>query len=451
MTMQREHSMRTGICGLLSLLLVLGGWPAPALEQLVGAKLAYADEAMAVDDGQLEDSAPDESQPASSTAQAEGPEQVDAADQPSSPDAQDLPEEDDDWSDAGASSDDASPATEPADEVAPLPEAEPELPAQEPEEPSPEDVEPTLEAQATLTYAKTKSEILAILKKYDPDGYYIVKTMDKRGDKVMKWWGSDSYLDAYEYFSGFDTMVHEETHGFTWSKLDLSKKERIYIGGKKSVVVTFTKVFKSKSIAKSVPKALRTNRYYLYVAKPTKNLASNVYGVYGLLNEFTAYCWGMNSCYKLYSYADTFDDTDELWRGYVSSVGSTALAHAEFRYFMEHYLYYAKVHKPKVYKAIMANKGFKKAIKKVDKKFSNLVKAADRRMPAIAAKLRAAGYEVYIEDDYLYIGMEGGYCGSGLSVDEYNKFASALAKKRYKKIEKALGLTAVSKRAPSVD
>ena len=35
--------MRTGICGLLSLLLVFGGWPAPALEQLVGAKLAYAD------------------------------------------------------------------------------------------------------------------------------------------------------------------------------------------------------------------------------------------------------------------------------------------------------------------------------------------------------------------------------------------------------------------------
>lgn len=309
---------------------------------------------------------------------------------------------------------------------------------------------PKLQVQAALKYARTQKQIMAILKKYDPDGYHIVNSKAKWGDNPMAWWDDYSYASTSGYLSTFDTMVHEETHGYLFHNAQDYNSEYIYLGAKKGLNVRYTDLFRSKLIAKSVPKRLRTGRYTTYVAKPDANLASDVDGIYGLLNEFTAYCWGFNTTSKLYLYAASFDATDDLWRGYVASTGSIALAHAEFRYFMEHYLHYAKTHRPSVYRVIMANANFKKAVKKVDKKFSSLIKLADKRMPKIARRLRKAGYDAYISGDYFYVGTGDSASGTGMWIAQYNRFAKELGKKRYKTIEKKLGLTTVRQREVSM-
>lgn len=286
----------------------------------------------------------------------------------------------------------------------------------------------------------SKADVFSVLKKYDKDGYYIVKTMDKRGDDVMAYWNGSTLFDA------FDTMVHEECHGYTHTGW---YSDQIYVGGKKSVKVAFTDVFRSKKVAKSVPKKLRSDRFWTYVGKAEADLASNKYGAYGMLNEFAAYCWGFNDTVKLYAFAKRFKCTDAVWLDYVGS-SDVAKAYVEFRYFIEHYLYYAKKHDSKVYKAILHNKQFVRAIKKVDKKFSSLVRTFDKRLPKIAKMLRKAGYKVELSGDSFFVSKGGNGNGRGLEISEYNRFASELGKSKYRKIEKKLGLKHVAKRKVSI-
>lgn len=295
-------------------------------------------------------------------------------------------------------------------------------------------------AQAASVFKPTKSSVLKVMKRYDKDGYYLLKTMSKRGDNIMSWW------DGSSFFANFDTMVHEECHGYIG---DIWGSENIYIGKKRSIRVPVTKVFRSKKIAKSVPKRLRSDRYRTYVSKAEANLGANMLGAYGMLDEFTAYCWGFNASVRLYSFAKRFERTDDTWLDYLSGSASVAKAYVEFRYFIEHYLYYAKKHNRAVYKGVMKNKKFVRAFKKVDRKFSALVKIYDKRLPKIAGLLRNAGYEVELDGGYFMVSKNGRGSGCGLQVGEYNRFVSELNKSKYRKIERKLGLKRVTKRNPS--
>ena len=285
----------------------------------------------------------------------------------------------------------------------------------------------------------TKKKVLKTLKAYDEDGYYIVNTMSKNGDDIMFWLGGDVL------FSDLDTMVHEECHGLSF--LSDWSSENIYVGNQKSVKVNYTDVFRSKKTAKSVPKKLRTHRYDLYVAQPSDNLASDVQGAYGLLNEFMAYCWGFNTSVNLYAFAaDKYKCTSEVWFDYLGSSADIALAYVEFRFFIEHYLYYAKKNNPAVYKGIMNNTQFKKAVKKIDSKFAKLIKKYDSNLKKIATKLTKAGYRVEITNGCFM--MWSGYSAYGpdLRVTTYNKFVPVLNKSKYRNIERKLGLKKVTKR-----
>ena len=290
----------------------------------------------------------------------------------------------------------------------------------------------------------SKAEALSFVKKYDKDGYYLLKTMDGRGSDIMAWW--DNGVDV---FDNIDTMVHEECHGYSFTSS--FGVDSIYVGNKKSVRVADNGVFRSKKIAKSVPKRLRSSRFWTYVGRPSANLASDVHGAYGLLNEFMAYCWGFNSQVKLYAYAKSFKVSDDLWLAYVEGSSNIALAHAEFRYFIEHYLYYAKKHDKTAYRSVVGNKAFKTALKKVDAKFASLVKTYDNRLPKIVSMLRKAGYEVEFDGDGFMVGDDDSSSGTTLCLREHSRFASELGKSRYRAIEKAVGLKPVKKRSVNLD
>ena len=284
----------------------------------------------------------------------------------------------------------------------------------------------------------TKSSVLSTLKAYDSNGYYIVKTQAKRGDNIMAWWNdSNVYRDI-------STTVHEECHAFSFATTWNAQK--IYVGNKKSVKVKYTKTFKSQKIASTVPSALQTERFWTYVGASGSNLDSNVYGAYGLLNEFMAYCWGFNSLVGLYGLANKQTLSDDVWLEYYAGSANAALAYAEFRYFIQHYLYYAKKNKKSVYKKIVKNKAFVKAVKKIDKKYNALIKKYDSRVQTVANRLWDAGYQVYMKGDRLMMGEWSpyGYC---MYLEQYNAFAKELKKSRYKAIQKKLGLTTVKTRA----
>lgn len=282
----------------------------------------------------------------------------------------------------------------------------------------------------------TQKNIMNIMKKYDSNGAYILNNAIKNGDNILFWWSPGQRIT-----DSIETAVHEECHGYTFMNAKNSiNGEVIYVGNKKGIQIKFTQIYNTKKMAKSIPKELRLQRYDTYVAKPTANLSSNINGVYGLLNEFSAYCWGMNTNVSMYDYYDNFEDTPKVWKNYLSmSGGSTQLAHMEFKYFILKYLIYAKKHYPKVYKGIVHNKAFVKAYKKTDKKFAKLVKQYNNRLKKIVKKLEKNGYQSeYTGDSFTFYDKDGGGSGYGLFLDEYKLIQKELKKNKYQKIIKAL-------------
>ena len=253
-----------------------------------------------------------------------------------------------------------------------------------------------------LTYAN----VLALLDGYDPDGAFIIRNTSEQG--TMSW--VDYYDKIGDAINRYGTMVHEQCHEYTESVGPFTKNnytgmylpggERIYLGNKKSMVVKMTMVFDTREMVSDIPEELHGNRFDTYVDTDEIYMASRQHGIYGLFNEFTAYCWGMNANNKLESFADVnglyMYDTDEY------------LSWAEFRYYMLKYLLYAEEHYPEVYQDIIDNDSFRTAFTTVDTKFQGVVNVFlknhpnrysgfDRTFNALVAEMKKKEYLDLVE------------------------------------------------------
>ena len=232
-----------------------------------------------------------------------------------------------------------------------------------------------------------------------------------------------------------DTVSHEAFHEYAIpsSWFGGQESERIYIGNKKSVKVKFTDVFPSKEMAKSVPKRCRTSTYHynsgdrfkVYIVDTSGNQRSDVDGVYGLLNEFGGYCWGMNTNNSLYAYRDRYDDSYETWASFISEGESDRLAYAEFKYYILHYMYYAKKHHPAIYRKIMANTQFRKAYRLTESRFAKEISDYDKKLNEVTKKLKK-GANINLTKDKLILRKQ------------YNVMTKEVKKKQYADIQKAL-------------
>ena len=222
----------------------------------------------------------------------------------------------------------------------------------------------------------TRENILAFLDVYDPDGAYIIRNTSE--EALRFWFGSDSTIGDAVRSESFDTAVHEQCHEYThistsWSFNSYTGKymdsaERIYIGGGKSMQVTMTPVFDSIEMVPTIPEELQTSRFTTYINTDEDSMSSRQEGVYGILNEFTAYCWGMNNDLQLYDYKIE----NGLSPGYYTN---TYMAYAEFRYYSLQYILYAKTNYPEVYNDIIQNESYRTAFTIIDNKFKSVVEA----------------------------------------------------------------------------
>ncbi len=162
--------------------------------------------------------------------------------------------------------------------------------------------------------ASPKEYVLKTLKKYNPDGYYIIDTYMQApttfrsgmAGVTMSRSGYMQYVAGNNKMSilqSLETAVHETCHGYIsllgtgYSyKINntgyVDKHLAVYVGNKKNIYVKFTKIFKTRKMKHSIPKHLRTLRYS-YVKSNNNTLGSQVDGVYGLLDEFCAYYRGL--------------------------------------------------------------------------------------------------------------------------------------------------------------
>lgn len=274
----------------------------------------------------------------------------------------------------------------------------------------------------------TKNNILSLLDDYDADSAYILRTTSTYGsDHIMNWW-----MTAKSIIDSIDTGVHEEYHEYSFLKAPWGSED-IYIGRKKSIRVPFTPVFPSKQMAPSIPSDLRAMRWSTYIGNPMPNLISNEDGVYGLLNEFTAYYWGMHAQLSLYDYYRTAKASAEQWKDFVNFCANDRLAYVEFKYYILQYLVYAKQHDPEVYRGIIHNTKFVEAYQKIERKFAVQIRQFEKRLKDIEKLLEAEGYRVEVgEYFYIYEGLNGH--GVGIFQNMYQKLTAELQKAKYRNI-----------------
>ncbi|MCD7744305.1 MAG: hypothetical protein LUI13_03280 [Lachnospiraceae bacterium] len=278
----------------------------------------------------------------------------------------------------------------------------------------------------------TKNNVLKLLKKYDTSGYYILKKQVSYGDNILSWFSGSSTILA-----GIDTAVHEETHSYSFTQKK-GYDVAYYVGNKKTIYVNYTKVYSSYKMASSIPSRLRTDRYSLYVAGSDNTLSSNTRGIYGLLNEFMAYGTGMNTTVSLYDYLMDQDSDWTSWRVFINQCENDMLAYSEFKYFMLHYLYYAKKNYPTVYKGIVNNKQFCKAYKKLESSFKKQIKQYLKLLNTLPAYFAEKGYTLTITDESVMLSTGSSSIGLGRFYEDYLALQAELSKSRYTKLHKKL-------------
>ena len=192
-------------------------------------------------------------------------------------------------------------------------------------------------------------------------------------------------------------------------------------------------IFPTSTWAETLPAELRTFRFDVYVSNGSSTSA-NIRGPYGLLNEFSAYCWGMNDQLALFPYYKSQGNTMKVWREFVEACGNDRQAYAEFRFYILGYLDYARKNNNAVYKLFISDQEFCKAYVAIKNRFESQIKAFDARCEEIVSLAAADGIWAYFDGEYFWFGNSG----TSTNYTEYSILMNEVSKSKYQDIEAAL-------------
>ena len=301
---------------------------------------------------------------------------------------------------------------------------------------------------------KSEKEVKALryLKKYSPTGYYIVsKTLNSPGKFKFGTWryylGGPPRYGSYingkttpRIVSSLGTVVHEMTHVYT-SRLpykilqdnqqEPKPKEKymvIHLKGDENVLIKQTETFPSRKLTEVIPEQLRTFRFNTYIKTINPILGTQQSGVYGLLDEFSAYYHDCQTSYELYGYyMNETQKSPQDYIDYVSDINSTFYAYAEFKHYILTYLIHAQSQYTSIYQDIMANDPFKKAFLATEVQFAQLIQDHFTRNEEITETLREQGITVRFEGEFMWIGDTG----TSSFMEEYNLLMKEMEKPKY--------------------
>ena len=248
---------------------------------------------------------------------------------------------------------------------------------------------------------RTAKNVLKLTKKYDKDAYYILKNRYDEGDRIAYW-----VKPGKRIIDRIDTCVHEEFHMYVFGAAKTVDNEwslAFFRGNKKTRFVPVRSYVKTEKATKSLPKKYRTFRYKLYVGKGSDS-SSNVMGHIGLLNEFTAYYWGSRVMYKLYPYMKKRVKKASGWSPFVASFLDGREAYAEFYFWTLTYLDHLRKNNKEVYKSIMENKEYLRALKDTETRFRKLNKAYLKRMNKVSKKYNGRSFKKSVRKGRFRIG-----------------------------------------------
>lgn len=223
-----------------------------------------------------------------------------------------------------------------------------------------------------------------------PDSYSTVV-----GTVPVKW----DYDTTYNaLFSDFETVMHESVHRYN-SGIGRDGKEGYLIEPGIEVSAPVNSVFNSSEIKKIAPAdaSKKIFRYNTYVSDSSK-VSANVSGIYGLLDEFSAYNSGVRSCVVAAQNALMKGDTAKAAQ-FISQASGTYFAYYEFNLFIAWYLRTAKIDHNDMYKDMMANTNLRVTYTLLDANFKETIENL-KRTAAIVEKKTGNDPMAYNEKTY---------------------------------------------------
>ncbi len=190
--------------------------------------------------------------------------------------------------------------------------------------------------------------------------------------------------------SDFGTVIHESTHNFNGSKY--------FVIPGIEIAVNQTSTFNSSEFSTIVPAdaSKRIFRYETYVGANAV-VSANKSGIYGLMDEFSAYENGTRADVLAAKTALANGDTT-LANNFLSQAKGTYFAAYEFNLFIAWYLHFAKTNHPDIYKETMANTALRLTYTLIDQEFKTTI--ADLKTTAVAAG-EGKDYLSYSEEQYV--------------------------------------------------
>lgn len=196
-------------------------------------------------------------------------------------------------------------------------------------------------------------------------------------------WDKDTSYNAL--FSDAETVMHESVHHYN-STIGKNGNEGYLVEPGVEILVPVHSVFKSCEIKKIIPAGADTKifRYKTYVSD-SSIVSANVSGIYGLLDEFSAYNSGVRYCAISAQNAMMKGDTARAQK-FVAQAAGTYFAYYEFNLFMAWYLKTAKADHKDVYDDMMANTNLRVAYTLLDASFKESVESLKRTAAILEKK-----------------------------------------------------------------
>lgn len=166
--------------------------------------------------------------------------------------------------------------------------------------------------------------------------------------------------DKNDLIDQFETIIHESTH-------HKNTRDGIYVGPNQYLLFTDAEqsdvesYYKSELIAGFLPIDAKEKifRFTTYIGKGS-GVSANVNGIFGLMDEYTAYQNGCSAALEAYDNALKQYDTT-LAITFFKAALSTHYAYYEFNSFIGAYLKYGKSNSPIIYQKIMNNTTLRRA------------------------------------------------------------------------------------------
>lgn len=184
-------------------------------------------------------------------------------------------------------------------------------------------------------------------------------------------------------FDDFNTVVHEACHSVNF---DVG----YFISESISIPVVTGEVYNSHELIKVMPKEKYQSFFRNTYIFESSNLSSQVSGIYGLLDEFSAYYHGAKADWDIFTDKEKIIQKFPSYKGGMNQLAVTTWeAYYEFSVMMAWYLDFSKQKYTEQFKKIMTNKPLRVAYTLLNNRFSELVANIEKQNGNADAKLKA--------------------------------------------------------------